>query len=36
MGTGSAESKIKALREAGVKVAETPKQVAEIVAGYKV
>jgi len=36
MGTGSAESKIKALREAGVKVAETPKQVAEIVAEYKV
>ncbi|MEM1545760.1 MAG: succinate--CoA ligase subunit alpha [Candidatus Methanomethylicia archaeon] len=34
MGTGSAESKIKALREAGVKVAETPKQVAELVAEY--
>ena len=34
MGAGSAESKIKALREAGVKVAETPGQVAELVVGY--
>lgn len=32
MGTGSAESKINAFRRVGVQVAETPKQVAEILA----